>query len=309
MNDNDDFASLFDSGEQDNEQVYLKYEQDMEALSKELGIDLGPENRFVVKDEVEPQETYEHSFQENIQPEPSHSTFQSQPSHSTFQHQPSQFQTQPPYQPQPSQSPYQPQPSQFQAQSPYQSQNQSYQPQPSQFQTQPQFQQYQYHDDDSGDNQESIRDEKIYLLERIKHLVDTLEKTDADTTYPEISSSSSLEDIKDVHKMLIQKTNRIRYTELGQSIIMAGARALGTYFDGNNEFCGRKIDLRGLDSRLQWKLKHLKPEIADMVQQVCSSWSPHFLTAFELVTIIAIHSHDNATTVKNDNMYNEMFES
>ena len=95
---------------------------------------------------------------------------------------------------------------------------------------------------------------------------------------PTISRHNTLREIQDIHKALVQKTNRIRYTELGQSMLLGGAKLLGTVFNGNNEFFGKKIDLTGLDTRMEWKLRHIRPQIADTVQKICSRWDPMILT-------------------------------
>jgi len=154
-------------------------------------------------------------------------------------------------------------------------------------------------------------DEKLFLLEKIRALINGLEKTDSTdlTDLPTITLDHSLREVKEVHKLLVQKTDRIRYTELGTELVMGGAKLLGSIFDGNNEFLGYRIDLRGIDTRVDWKLKFIKYEIADAVRSMCAGWHPAVRTGLELATLIAVYSHDTANKMKKDNIYNDLGEA
>ncbi len=311
-NDLDDLSILLDEYGSDNPEpkvesdtgIYDKYEQEIASLSRDLGINLGGPPAEIFEPEIpttktppaEPSEPLNSSYgmpqggyyqNQNSWGAPS----AHQGSYQGSYQGPQQGSYQGPYQ-----GPYQGSHSGFQ----------SWGPPPSQPQyTYAQPQKHYFEDDEC--NKECEEDEKLHLLEKIKHMTEILEKTENGdiSDLPTISRNHSIREIRDVHKMLIQKTNRIRYTELGQQLILNGARLLSHVFDGNNEFFGKKIDLRGLPTRIDYKLQYIKPQLADVVQRFCSDWDPMLLTGVELLAIVATHSYENASTIKKDNLYED----
>ncbi len=290
----EDLTSLlgdFDADEQPSKtdidnRIYSKYEQEIAALSRDLGINLESGG----SDDYNPSPP-----SQNSTPAMPQSTESDTPNF--FQPEMPQFQPQMPSYQQP------PPPQQMNYGFPPQPQQQNFYPyqQPQYTYAQPQKNYYE------DDNKECEEDEKLHLLEKIKHMTEILEKTENGdiSDLPTISKNHSISEIRDVHKMLIQKTNRIRYTELGQQLILNGARLLSHVFDGSNEFFGKKIDLRGLPTRIDYKLQYIKPQLADFVQRCCSNWDPMLLTGIELLAIIATHSYENASTIKKDNLFDE----
>ncbi len=282
----DDDTADFDEDPQD-DSIYQRYERDIESISQDLGLQLEPLQPQIRQ--PEPDTGFE---QVDIPIESSYALPQQQQYHIP---QPQQYQMppQPQYHMPPQQQYHMPQPP---------PQPQYYAPPPRSGYT---HAQKQYYEDDEVSGYDE--DEKLYMLEKIKHMAESLERIDmADVDeLPTVSRSSSMEEIKSVHGLLVRKMNRIRYTEFGKTAILGCAKMLGSYFDGDNEFMGRKINLTGLDVRLEWKLNHLGPTISDIAQRWCSRIDPAVLTGLEIASLVVMHSHDNANTVKKDSLYDD----
>lgn len=102
---------------------------------------------------------------------------------------------------------------------------------------------------------EDEKEKKISMLEQIDFLRDTLMEDRINiTTVQKVDINSSMEDIETVLAFLTRKSDRTRFSLLGEEFILMACKGLEKIFDGNRSFLGAKPDLTGWSDTARTKL-------------------------------------------------------
>ena len=123
------------------------------------------------------------------------------------------------------------------------------------------------------DMDQEIEDErKNFLLEQIEYLKDDLDELGVSTDrIPQVSHSSPLKTIDEVHKRLMFKYNKLKYNSIAEESIIAGASILEMVFNGQNEYFGCKPDITGYSDIVKSKLKRIRFETSTAVSRFVKS--------------------------------------
>lgn len=109
--------------------------------------------------------------------------------------------------------------------------------------------------------QEALEDQKEKMLADIDELREELESENIKTNrIPEVNIDSTHEDVTKVYKQLKRKYDRSRCEDLGQNVILAGAKMIGMVFDGNKSYFGYRPDMTGWDRTVRSKLRRMRYE-------------------------------------------------
>jgi hypothetical protein len=115
-------------------------------------------------------------------------------------------------------------------------------------------------------------DRKNFLLEQIEYLKDDLDELGVSTDrIPQVSHSSPLKSIDEVHKRLMFKYNKLKYNSIAEESIIAGASILEMIFNGQNEYFGCKPDVTGYSDIVKSKLKRIRFETSTAVSRFVKS--------------------------------------
>ncbi len=120
---------------------------------------------------------------------------------------------------------------------------------------------------------QEIEDErKNFLLEQIEYLKDDLDELGVSVDrIPQVSHSSPLKSIDEVHKRLMFKYNKLKYNSIAEESIIAGASILEMIFNGQNEYFGCKPDVTGYSDIVKSKLKRIRFETSTAVSRFVKS--------------------------------------
>jgi len=155
---------------------------------------------------------------------------------------------------------------------------------------------------------ENREDLKLTLLEKIDHLTEELEDDGVNLSrIPKVDHSSELEKIEYVAKLLMLKSNRNRYSNMGEELLLTAAGALEILCDGKREFLGVKPNLVGYSDVVKVKLRRVKHETSQIVSNVVEKYemSPFMTLLIELVPSLFLHSKRRSNQVY-DNLYNDL---
>jgi hypothetical protein len=140
---------------------------------------------------------------------------------------------------------------------------------------------------------EKEEDDKTYLLEEIDTLRTTLEDEGIDIrSVPIITKDQSIEDIRNVHKILLLKNDRSRYSSMAEELIMAAVYGIEYLFDGKKEWFGRRPDLGGWSKTAKLKLRRCRYQTGNLVKEIMQDYnlSPAVRLALELVPSAFMYS-------------------
>lgn len=162
-----------------------------------------------------------------------------------------------------------------------------------------QAQQFYDMEDDSAENIE----DKLHLLDCIDDYSRMLKKIDGVqlNNIPIVNQDSSYSEIQKTHDILRQKMDRVRYTEMGEAVMLSLTKILEDSFDGKTEVLGTKLDMRGVSTRMQYKMKYFRHDLARGARYICQK-VPIVQPILEILPILIIHSRDAASTLKKDNI-------
>ena len=155
---------------------------------------------------------------------------------------------------------------------------------------------------------ENREDMKLTLLEKIDNLIEELEDDGINLDkIPKVDYTSNLEKIEYVAKLLMLKSNRNRYSGLGEEFILAMAGGLEILCDGKREFLGIKPNLVGYSDVVKVKLRRVKNETSQIVSNVVEKYemSPILTLLIELIPGLFLHSRRRANQVY-DNLYTDL---
>lgn len=155
---------------------------------------------------------------------------------------------------------------------------------------------------------ENREDLKLTLLEKIDNLTEELEDDGVNLNkIPKVDYTSDLDKIEYVAKLLMLKSNRNRYSNLGEEFILAIAGGLEILCDGKRDFLGVKPNLVGYSDVVKVKLRRVKNDTSQIVSNVVEKYemSPIMTLLIELVPSLFLHSRRRSNQVY-DNLYNDL---
>ena len=164
--------------------------------------------------------------------------------------------------------------------------------------------------DDFNIDDENREDLKLTLLEKIDNLTEELEDDGINLSkIPKVDYHSDLDKIEYVAKLLMLKSNRNRYSNLGEEFILAVAGGLEILCDGKREFLGVKPNLVGYSDVVKVKLRRVKNDTSQIVSSVVEKYemSPIMTLLIELVPSLFLHSRRRSNQIY-DNLYNDLNE-
>jgi hypothetical protein len=162
--------------------------------------------------------------------------------------------------------------------------------------------------DDFNIDDENREDLKLTLLEKIDNLTEELEDDGVNLNkIPKVDYNSDLDKIEYVAKLLMLKSNRNRYSNLGEEFILAVAGGLEILCDGKREFLGVKPNLVGYSDVVKVKLRRVKNDTSQIVSNVVEKYemSPIMTLLIELVPSLFLHSRRRSNQIY-DNLYNDL---
>lgn len=155
--------------------------------------------------------------------------------------------------------------------------------------------------------QERDEDEKIFLLEQIDTLRDTLDDDGINIeNVPKVNKNSSLSEINAVYKSLNSKNDRSRNCSLANEIILFAAGGLEEAFDGKRQWFGYTPDLTGWSDTVKIKLRRMRYETSTLVQEVMQKYQigPGWRLFLELVPSLFTYSKNRRLKAK-DNLISD----
>ncbi len=154
-------------------------------------------------------------------------------------------------------------------------------------------------EDDGTFVQEEEEEEEIAkIMEQIDLLRTNLESESIDLhRIPEVTIHTSKKEARSILRMLQIKNDRLRYCDMFEEGILSVAYALESYFDGNNEIFGTKIDLVGLPDTIQIKLMRMRVNTSSFIGDVMKGYNigHGWRILLELLPVIFLYSRDRRT--------------
>lgn len=154
---------------------------------------------------------------------------------------------------------------------------------------------------------EKDEDDKTSLLEQIDMLKITLEDDGVDVSgVPQITKTSSMNDVHNVYKILRLKNDRNRYCSFAEELILSGAYGMEYLFDGKKEWFSKRPDLTGWSSTVKVKLRRMRFETSTFVQEVMQEYnmSAGMRLALELLPSMFLYSR-NRRLSQDDNLVSD----
>jgi hypothetical protein len=154
---------------------------------------------------------------------------------------------------------------------------------------------------------EEEEDDMARLLEQIDLLMTNLKAEGVDLDrIPEITNDSSKKEARSVLKILQIKNDRLRYCDMFEEAILAGAYGLESMFDGKKEWFGTKIDLIGWPETVKVKLRRMRYDTSSFVSDVMKGYNigHGWRIIFELLPSLFLYSRDRRLRT-NDNLISD----
>lgn len=172
-------------------------------------------------------------------------------------------------------------------------------------------------DDDNEDleidiDQEREEDDKNGMLEQIDQLRETLDDDGINlTNVPKVTKDNSINDIKNIYKILRLKNDRNRYCSFAEELILSGAYGIEYLFDGKNDWLGRKPDLTGWSNTVKVKLRRCRFQTSSLVKEMMQDYNmgSGMQLLLELIPSMFLYSRQkkmaNSDTMNDDSSYND----
>jgi len=155
--------------------------------------------------------------------------------------------------------------------------------------------------------QEEDEDELAKILEQVDLLKTNLESEGVDLRrIPDVNHLSSIKECKAVLRILQIKNDRLRYCDMFEEGILAGAYFLENIFDGKKEWFGTRIDLVGWPETVKVKLRRMRYDTSTFVGEIMKGYniSSGWRILFELLPSIFLYSRDRRLRT-NDNLISD----
>lgn len=152
---------------------------------------------------------------------------------------------------------------------------------------------YSGYDKEIDVDRENDEDTKGILLEDIDELRNELDSNGQNIQrIPEVTSDSSLDDIKKVHNILRRKYDRNRCNSFGTELILATAQGLEYAFDGKRKWGPYSPDLTGWHNTIRPKLRRMRYETSTIVSGIMQEYNigPTARILLELVPSAFLYS-------------------
>jgi hypothetical protein len=162
-------------------------------------------------------------------------------------------------------------------------------------------------DDVNFIREEEEEDEIAKIMEQIDLLKTNLESEGVDLSrIPEINSGSTKKEAKAVLRILQIKNDRLRYCDMFEEAILAGAYGLESMFDGKKNWFGSQIDLTGWSDSVKVKLRRMRYDTSTFVSEVVKGYSigSGWRILFELLPSLFLYSRDRRLR-SNDNLISD----
>lgn len=142
--------------------------------------------------------------------------------------------------------------------------------------------------------QERIADAKYRALEEIDTLLTMFEEDDVNISrIPRVDINSSYEEIQNVLKVLRYKSNRVRCSQFAEEAVIFGASILEDIFDGKKTYFKRyRPDLTGWRNVVRVKMSRRSHDAGEVVSNLLDSYNigPLARLGMELIPSMVIHS-------------------
>ena len=167
-------------------------------------------------------------------------------------------------------------------------------------------------EDDKLIRLEEEEDEMARLLEQIDLLMTNLKAEGIDLErIPTVDNNSSKKEARSVLKILQIKNDRLRYCDMFEEAILAGAYGLESIFDGKKEWFGTKIDLVGWPETVKVKLRRMRYDTSSFVSDVMKGYNigHGWRIIFELLPSLFLYSRDRRLRTSDNLMSDESYKN
>lgn len=143
--------------------------------------------------------------------------------------------------------------------------------------------------------EEDAEDEMARIIEQVDLLRSNLEAEGVDLSRIQpINTNSNTKEAKAVLKILQIKNDRMRYCDMFEEAIIAGAYALESVFDGKNVWFGKQIDLTGWSETVKVKLRRMRYDTSQFVSDTVKGFTvgSGWRILLELLPSLFLYSRD-----------------
>ncbi len=160
--------------------------------------------------------------------------------------------------------------------------------------------------DDEVINQEDEEEEMAHIVEQIDTLKSNLTEAGIDiTNIQEVTVETPKKEAQKVLRVLQIKNDRLRYCDIFEETILAGAYVIEHLFDGEREIFGKRIDMNGYSDTVRVKLKRMRYDTGTFVSGVMKGYniSSGWRIALELLPTLFTYTRERSRITK-DNLGN-----
>lgn len=154
-------------------------------------------------------------------------------------------------------------------------------------------------------------EDKQMLLAEIDELRDDLMQMSIDLSrVKEVDNNSSIEDIREVHRKLVYKTNSNSYSGFADELFIIVAQGAEYAFNGQREWFGHKPDLTGWGNTVRGKLRRMKYAKAKIVRRIIDEYQiPEWLQiGIEIIPTAFTHSRHRRSAVRDSVVNNSVYQ-
>lgn len=152
-----------------------------------------------------------------------------------------------------------------------------------------------YDDDAKFIQQEEDEDEMARIHEQIDLLRTQLSSSGVNIdSVPEVNAHTDPKEARRILRILRIKNDRLRYCDMFEEIILAGAYGLESMFDGQKEWFGTKIDLTGWPDSVKVKLRRMRFDTSSFVSDTMRGYNigHGWRIIMELIPSLFLYSRD-----------------
>jgi hypothetical protein len=152
--------------------------------------------------------------------------------------------------------------------------------------------------------EEDAEDEMARIVEQVDLLRSNLESEGVDLSrIQNITTDSNRKEAKAVLKILQIKNDRMRYCDVFEEMLIAGAYTLESVFDGKNVWFGKQIDLTGWSETVKVKLRRMRYDTSQFISDTVKGYSigSGWRILLELLPSLFLYSRDRRLR-PNDNI-------
>lgn len=158
-----------------------------------------------------------------------------------------------------------------------------------------------YNYGDNTDMYEDDEEEKMSMIDQCDFLKQNLNAEGIDISNIKMPETHMTKrEIYSILRRLQIKNDKLRYCDVFEEFILAGAYMLEGAFDGNNEYFGSKIDLTGYPETVKVKLRRMRYNTSNFVSDIMRQYQMNhgFRIALELLPSLLLYSRDRKQSIK-----------